>query len=325
MKKKLISIICLLTILTFTGCSGSKDKIVIYTCQEEERIQAMKKGLEEKFPDVNVVVEQVGTGNLAAKIKTEGTGIEADIILDLESSHAENLKDNFADLSGFDKSAYLDGVNPAHNKYVLWVKNHAGITINKQMFADNGWTVPTTYEDLLKPEFKDMIAMPDPTTSGTGYAYLLNCVNLYGEAGAFDYFKQLTGNIKQYTSSGSGPISLLKQGEIAIAMGMVFQGIAEINNGSNYEIVNLETGEPYNVTAAAIISGRETKENVKEVFQWLISEFNYVDCEQFVPGILLKNQQIKINNFPDYITDGDMTGIDDINLKADLVGKWDFS
>ncbi len=318
-------ILSLVTILSFAGCSGKSDKIVIYTCQEEERIQAMKNDLAEKFPDLNVVVEQVGTGNLAAKIKTEGTGIEADIILDLESSHAENLKDNFADLSSFDKSAYLDGINPSHNKYVFWVKNHAGITINKTMFEEKGWTVPTSYEDLLNPEFKGMIAMPDPTTSGTGYAYLLNCVNIYGEAAAFDYFKKLTDNIKQYTSSGSGPISLLKQGEIAIAMGMVFQGIAEINNGSNYEIVNLKTGEPYNVTGAAIIKGRETKEHVGEVFQWLISEFNYVDCEQFVPGILLKNQQIKIKNFPDYITDGDMKGIDNIDLKADLVGKWDFS
>ena len=67
MKKILIVLLSLLTILSVTGCSGKSDKIVIYTCQEEERIQAMKKDLAEKFPDLNVVVEQVGTGNLAAK------------------------------------------------------------------------------------------------------------------------------------------------------------------------------------------------------------------------------------------------------------------
>ena len=105
MKKLLIALLTVLMILSFAGCSSSKsDKIVIYTCQEEERIQAMKAAIAEKFPDLDIVIEQVGTGNLAAKIKTEGTGIEADIIVDLEAAHMENLKDNFADLSSFDTS-----------------------------------------------------------------------------------------------------------------------------------------------------------------------------------------------------------------------------
>ena len=95
MKKLLTLFLTLILVLTASGCGKSSDKIVIYTCQEEERIQAMKAALAEKFPDLNVVVEQMGTGNLAAKIKSEGTGIEADIIIDLESSHMKNLKDLF--------------------------------------------------------------------------------------------------------------------------------------------------------------------------------------------------------------------------------------
>ena len=324
MKRILTLLLSCILLINLSACSNSSNKIIIYTCQEEERIQAMKKGIEENFPDLNVVVEQMGTGNLAAKIKSEGTGIEADIVIDLESSHMENLKDNFADLSSFDTSVFLDDVNPSHNKYVMWVKNHAGITIDKAFFDQKGWEYPSSYEDLLDPKYEGLIAMPDPSTSGTGYAYYLNMVNLKGEDGALSYFNDLTKNIKQYTQSGSGPISLLKQGEIAIAMGMEFQGAAEITDGSDYKIIEIETGAPYNLTGAGIISGRESKEGVKELFQYLISDFHYVDCEEYVPGKLLKDQTTKLANFVD-IKDGDMSGIDDIDLKQQLLGKWDLS
>lgn len=324
MKKLICLLLSIACILNLTGCGSSSKKIVIYTCQEEERIQAMKASIKDAFPDLDVVVEQVGTGNLAAKIKSEGKDIEADIIIDLEASHMENLKENFYDLGEFDKSAYLDGVNPSHNKYVMWVKNHAAITVDANYFEANNLQYPQTYEDLLDSKYQGLIAMPDPTTSGTGYAYYLNLVNLKGEAGALDYFKKLTSNIKQYTQSGSGPISLLKQGEITIAMGMEFQGVAEINNGSNYKVIELETGAPFNETGAAIIEGKQDKENVKELFAWLINDFHYVDCEQFVPGKLLNGQTTKVKNYID-MQDADMNGVDDIDLKEELLGKWELS
>lgn len=322
--KKIMYLFLTILIVFVTGCESKKnDKVVVYTAMEEERIQAMKEQLKEKFPDIDVVVEQVGTGNLAAKIKTEGSKMEADIIVDLEAAHMENLKDNFSDLTNFDQSMYLENMNPSHNKYFMWVKNYAGITIDKDYFTKHNLNIPKTYDDLLKEEYKGLIAMPDPTTSGTGYAYYLNVVNELGEDKALDYFSKLANNVKQFTSSGSGPISLLKQGEIAIAMGMTFQGVAEINNGSNYEIVELESGAPYNLTGVAIINGKETKSNVKEVFEWIISDFNKYDKENFVPGKILKDQTTKIENFPEVKKDANMTGLDSIDIKNSLIEKWD--
>lgn len=322
--KKYLYLILILVLVFVTGCEKNKDKIIIYTAMEEERIQAMKEQVKEKFPELNIVIEQVGTGNLAAKIKTEGSNIEADIVIDLEGAHMENLKDNFADLSNYDQSMYLDGINPSHNKYFMWVKNHAALIINKDYFNEHNLDVPKTYEDLLSDKYKGLIAMPDPTTSGTGYSYYLNVVNLYGEEKAIEYFKNLNkANMKQFTESGSGPISLLKQGEIAIAMGMSFQGAAEINNGSNYEIIELDTGAPYNVTGVSIIKGRENKNNIKEVFEWIIKDFNKYDKENFVPGKILKDQVTRVPNYKDATKDADMTGLSDIVLKNKLIEKWD--
>lgn len=319
--KKIITLILLLGIITLTGC-GKKSDIVIYTSMEEERNQELAKQIKEEFPELDITVQYMATGNSAAKIKNEGTDIEADIIVDLETSHMENLKENFADLSDFDTSNYLDGVNNS-NKYVIWTKSPTGIIIDKKYFKDNKLEMPKTYEDLLKPVYKDMIAMPDPKTSGTGYAFYLNVVNIMGEKEAINYFKKLKNNVREFTTSGSGPTNLLKQGEIAIAMGMVSQGTQAINEGYNFEIIELKTGSPYNTTGTSIVKGREEKEHVKEVFTWLIQEFGKYDKENFLPAIILKDQQNKIENYPENLKDANMANIESMETKDKLTKKWE--
>ena len=51
-----------------TGC-GSKKKVVIYTSMEEERNQKLREMVKKEFPELNVVIQHMATGNSAAKIK----------------------------------------------------------------------------------------------------------------------------------------------------------------------------------------------------------------------------------------------------------------
>lgn len=322
---KKVFIMLLLVILTITGCGNVKnEKIVIYSSAEEERNFELRKQLSEKFPDLDIVVQYMSTGNNAAKIKTEGTGVEADIIFGLETSQMEGLIDNFADLSYYDDSYYVDNLNPKHRKFLIYEKYTASLIVDKGFFEKKGWEFPKTYDDLLDSKYKNLIAMPDPKTSGTGYMYYLNVVNIKGEDEALKYFDELSKNIKQFTTSGSGPISLLKQGEIAIAMGMTFQGASEITNGANFQIIELDTKTPYNTTSSAIIKGKEEKKNVKEVFEFIMKDFSKYDKEHFVPGKILKEQETKIPNYPSNFSDANMTGIDDLELKNELISKWKY-
>ena len=320
MRKKLLIIIMFTLMVVITGCSN-KDRIVIYTSMEEERNQALKEQIKERFPDKDIVVQHMATGNSAAKIKNEGVNVEADIVLDLETAHMVNVQDNFADLSNFDDSIYLDGINTA-DKFLTWTKYTMNLIIDKKYFEEHNLSVPKTYDDLLKPEYKDLIAMPDPKTSGTGYAFYLNVVNIKGEEGAITYFKNLKNNLREFTTSGSGPTNLLKQGEIAIALGMTAQGVAAINEGYNFEIIELESGSPYNTTSSGIIKGRETKQDVMEVFTWIINDFGRYDKENFMPDIILKNQDNKMKNYPEDLKNADMAGIDSVTIKDNLTKKW---
>lgn len=320
MKKKLLLIVMLFMVMLLTGC-GSKDKVVIYTSMEEERNQKLTEMLKEEFPNLNVVVQHMATGNSAAKIKNEGTKVEADIVIDLETAHMKAVQDNLADLSSVDTSFYLDGVNTSKN-YLTWVKYTMNLIIDNKYFKEHNLTVPKTYEDLLKPEYKNLIAMPDPKTSGTGYGFFLNAVNIMGEEKAIEYFKKLKGNLREYTTSGSGPTNLLKQGEIAIAMGMTAQGVEAINDGYDFSIVELTTGSPYNTTSCGIIKGRESNENVMKVFNWLIKDFGKYDKENYMPDKILKDQKSNMKNYPENLKDANMTGVDSTEVKDKLIEKW---
>lgn len=324
MKKIIVSLILLFVLILITGCGNKKESIVIYSSMEDNRNQELSKQLKKEFPNLNVKVQYISTGNHAAKIKSEGSNVEADIFLDLETAYSESLKDNFADLTEYDQSMYLEGVNPKHNKYFTWVKSYASIIIDKDYFNKNNLEKPKTYEDLLNPEYKGLIAMPDPKTSGTGFAFYLNVMNEMGEKQGIKYFEKLQENIKQFTTSGSGPMNLLQQGEIAIAMGMTFLGVESINNGANYEIIELETGSPYTTTAFGIIKGKENNKNVQEVFEWLLNSFLKYDVENFLPGKILKEQETKIKNYPSDLKDADMTGIESFDVKDKLLDKWEY-
>ncbi len=96
---------------------------------------------------------------------------------------------------------------PASKKYLPEYINSGAIILNTQVMEKNGLDVPTCYADLLKEEYRGLISMPNPKSSGTGYMFLKSLVNAMGEDAAFDYFDQLSENILQFTSSGSGPVT----------------------------------------------------------------------------------------------------------------------
>ena len=312
--------ILLFLLLLLTGC-GKKETVIIYSAMDETRNQELQEQVSKKFTDIDVKIQAMSTGNLAAKIKNEKENVEADIVLDLETAHMENVKENFADLSEFDTSMYLDGVNKDKN-YLIWVKYTMNLIIDNKYFKKNKLEIPKTYEDLLKSDYKNIIAMPDPKVSGTGYAFFINAVNEMGEDKAIKYFKKLKKNLREFSTSGSGPTNLLKRGEIAIAMGMTAQGVLGINEGYDFSIVELETGSPYNTTAFGIIKGKEKDKNVKEVFEWLLNDFSRYDKEFYYPDVILKDQKSSIKNYPTNLKDAKMNGINDMKTKEYLTQLW---
>ena len=87
----------------------------------------------------------------------------------MEQLDAEGV---FAELSDFDMSNYVADVIQSDN-YVAECRVGGCIIINTKVLEEKGLAKPASYEDLLKPEYKGLISMPNPKSSGTGYMFLL--------------------------------------------------------------------------------------------------------------------------------------------------------
>lgn len=303
---------------------AADESVVIYSCMEDHRNAELHKQLKEKFPNMDVILQYMSTGNLAAKLKAEGTDTEADIVVALETGYLNDLKDILADHSKYDISKYVDGINPPDSKYVVWERYVAAIIVNTEILAKKKLTEPATYEDLTKPEYKDTFIMPDPKTSGTGYMFFYERVKTLGEERGFDYFDRLALNVRQFTASGSAPIKALAQGEIAVGLSLIFTAVSEINKGTPLKIIIPESGSPYSMSGLALIKGRETQDSVKKIFDFLYNDFLVYDKEYFSPEKILKEQNVKLPNFPTNVPYADMTGIDDSAKKEELLGKWKY-
>jgi thiamine transport system substrate-binding protein len=67
------------------------------------------------------------------------------------------------------------------------------INYDKKYFADNNLSVPQSFEDLAKPEYKDLLVVENPATSSPGLAFLLATRAHFGD-GYLDYWKSLKDN-----------------------------------------------------------------------------------------------------------------------------------
>ena len=326
MKKFFYLIAALILLGMGISCKKADNtNVIIYTSTEDFRTEHMQQLLKEKFPKYDITLQVLSTGNHAAKLKAEGTQTEADIFLNLETDYAEGLQDNFADLSSYDLSQFLPELVPASKRYLPWDKSSGAIVINRSKLEAAGLLIPASYQDLLNPAYKGLISMPNPKTSGTGYMFLVSLINAWGEDAAFAYFDRLAENILQFTTSGSGPVNALIQGEVAIGLGMTLTAVQAIDTkGIPLEMLFFAEGAPSITTSFGIIKGKETRPVVKEVFQYIMTKVVRDDKDLYCPEPVMVGQTNNIANYPKTIPYAKMDGVNDTALKDRLMAKWKY-
>ena len=297
-------------------------RVVIYSGAESYRNEYFMKRLKEQFPDYDIAIEYMPTGNLAAKLAAEGDKTDMDIFYDLDFSYAGLVEQYLADVSDYDQSIYVEDCKVKSNKYLAATRNGGAIILNPAVLKEKGLPEPTCYADLLKPEYKGLISMPDPKSSGTGYMFVKNLVNVWGEKRAFDYFDALAENVLQFTSSGSGPVNALVQGEVAIGLGMTAQAVTVINQGAELKIVFFKEGSPYSLYGYAMPAGKQHRPAVKKVFDFFYSHLVAEDKALFYPEQVFVNQKNEVKNYPVNIPYGDMSG-NTTEEKKRLLENWD--
>lgn len=68
------------------------------------------------------------------------------------------------------------------------------VNIDTEWFAAHRMPEPATLRDLTEPRYRGLTAVPDPTTSSPGLAFLLGTVAAFGDPGWQQYWRELAAN-----------------------------------------------------------------------------------------------------------------------------------
>lgn len=318
----IIIIVLIVGFLIVNNLKNNDNRVIIYSAAEDEVNEAMLRELKNKFPKYDIVLEFMSSGNIATKLASEKTNTSIDIVYDLEYGSIGLVSDYLEDLE-YDESKYNSEFITNNEKYVPVALSSNAIVINKKELEKKGLEIPKSYSDLLKPEYKNLIAMPNPTVSGTGYIFLKSLVNAMGEDEAYNYFDKLTNNVLEYTSSGLVPVSLLERGEIAIAMGPTSVAARSITNGYDFDITWYKEGAPYTYYVMSVVKDRLAKQPVKEVYEYIEKELNEKVNKECAIESVYKDSDYKIPNYPENLQFSDMSNYTS-SEKERLLNKWKY-
>jgi len=154
-----------------------------------------------------------------------------------------------------------------------------GIYIGTLGFATNtNWlaehpdaSAPTSWDDLLKPEFQGQILVAHPSSSGTSYTHLCTIIQMRGEEAAWEYERALNNNILQFTKSGSAPASFVGAGEAAVGIVFSHDIVKRIEQGLPLELTFPAEGTGYEIGGMALVKGARNPELAKLWLNWALT------------------------------------------------------
>lgn len=261
------------------GAELDEKVLNIYTALEDEQISDYLEGFKALYPDVTINITRDSTGIITAKLLAEKDNPQADLVWGVSA----------ASLLVLDGQNMLESYAPTGVERILpefkdssevpkWVGIDAWETaflVNKQVLEDKGiTTIPQSYEDLLDPVYKGLIAMSNPVSSGTGTLTVNGILTLMGEEKGWEYLDKLNENVAVYLHSGSAPAKNTATGEYGIGVSFGYRCIKSAKDlGDKGVVVFPSEGSGWDVEANALIKRSEgNKEIAKKFLDWAITD-----------------------------------------------------
>ena len=234
----------------------------------------MKVEFEKKYSGITVNYVRMSAGEALARLQAEVDNPSFDIWWGGPIDSFVAAKEAGV-LQAYDSPNYANLIDPSKTKDAdnFW----GGIYMGSLGFATNtNWLkehpeakAPTSWDDLLKPEFKGQVLVAHPSTSGTSYTALATILQIRGEEKGWEYIKQYAGQISQYTKSGAAPAKFVGLGEGAVAIVFSHDIVNEIeNNEAPLQLTFPAEGTGYEIGGMAIIKNAKHLQAAKLWFDW---------------------------------------------------------
>lgn len=341
--KKRFFVLVMIFIFAFSlaGCAGSPDENAKHSAQKENiaadlagttlKVFAAYGGKDEIFEafeaDTGIKVEylDMSSGEVLARIRAEqgkplgdvwfGGGVDSFIAAQNDgllesyvSPEAEHVPDQYRDPEG-----YWTGISLVTVSFI----------VNTDRCAELDVDIPQTWQDLLKPEFKGEILMPNPSISGTAYTILSGILQTMGEEEGWAYMDKLNAQIPYYAKRGGEPPQKAALGEVAVGLA---PDTGEDLKAEGYPIVSVfpKDGTPWWPSPVAILKGAENLEGAKVFVDWCLSEKGQQILRDNCPRVPAR-EGIELPECLAGIKDAQLQDIDFVvagNMRDSLVEQW---
>ncbi|GLR13504.1 putative 2-aminoethylphosphonate ABC transporter substrate-binding protein [Chitinimonas viridis] len=257
------------------GVAHANTTLTVYTALEADQLKAYQAQFEAENPDVKIKWVRDSTGIITAKLLAEKAAPQADVVMGVAASSLLVLAQE-----GMLQPYAPKGVEKLSKQYVdtakvpSWVGMDvwgATLCFNTVEAAKQGIKKPESWRDLLKPEYKGKIVMPNPASSGTGYFDVTAWLTLFGEKEGWAYMDKLHDNIAQYTHSGSKPCKQAAAGEFPIGISFEYRAAKLKEGGAPLDLVFPKEGLGWDVEATAIMKGAKNLEAARKLADWSAS------------------------------------------------------
>jgi iron(III) transport system substrate-binding protein len=251
--------------------------LLVYTALEDDELAVYLPAFKKAHPEINISIVRDSTGIVTAKLLAEKDNIQADVVWGTAATSLL-VCNELGMIQGYNPKGIekvRKGMKDGKNDPVRWVGIKAyvtGIVGNTIEMEKKGLTMPKSYADLLKPEYKGQIVMPNPASSGTGFLTVSAILQLMGEEKGWDYLDQLHENIAQYTHSGSKPAKMAGKGEFPIGISFAYRGFTQRSKGEPVVVAFPTEGSGYEVEANALMKKPRIKNDAKVFLDWAISD-----------------------------------------------------
>lgn len=256
-------------LLAFSAVHAASGKLIIYTSQPNKDAQQTVDAFNKVHPDVEVEWIRDGTTKVMAKLRAEmaaGTP-NPDVLLIADAVTMEGLKRDGHLMAYPDAlvEAYPAGLHDSAGHYFGTKLITTGIVYNT-----NAPMKPTSWQDLVTPQAKGLVAMPSPLYSGAALIHLATLTSA-PELG-WQYYEDLAANEARAKGGNGGTLKAVAGGEKLYGMVIDFLPIRSKAKGSPVEFVVPEEGLSAISEPVAILSTAKNPQAARAFVDFLLSK-----------------------------------------------------
>lgn len=249
--------------------AAASGKLVLYTSQPNEDAQATVDAFKQQQPDVEVEWIRDGTTKVMAKLRAEiaAGAPQPDVLLLADTVTMESLKQE-GRLLAYPEAptdGYAPGLYDPDKQYFSTKLITTGIVYNNDAPMH-----PTSWQDLVSPEAKNLVAMPSPLTSGAAAIHMAALTS--NPKLGWPYYEQLAANGVVPQGGNGATFKAVAQGEKLYGMIIDYLPIREAAKGSPVTFVFPEEGVTAVTEPVAILSTAHNPEAAKAFVDFLLSK-----------------------------------------------------